>query len=180
LAAGWLVCGLIPPAGAAPGAFHEYEIKAAFLYNFVQFVEWPPAAFADPGAPLTIGVLGDDPFGPLLEQTVKGETVKGRGFVIRRFRDVEAAKSCQVLFISKSEKERIPQILKHLEWAPVLTVGEADGFAARGGIVNFIIEKSRVRFEINQESALRKGLKISSQLLCLGRIVGGDPSKEDH
>ena len=178
LAAGLLLGTPGAVVRADPGAFNEYAIKAAFLYNFIQFVEWPASAFPEPGAVMTIGVLGNDPFGPLLEQTTKGEAVKGRGFVVQRIRDVDDAKSCHVLFISKSEKERLSQILKRLEGLPILTISEMEGFADRGGIVNFYTEKSRIRFEINHESARRKGLKITSQLLCLGRIVGQDSSKE--
>ncbi len=178
LAAASLFCAPVTTVRADPGAVNEYAIKAAFVFNFIQFVEWPSSAFPDPGTVLTIGVLGNDPFGPLLDQTVKGESVKGRGLVVRRFRDVDEVKSCHVLFISKSEKERIPLILKHLEGLPLLTIGEVEGFADRGGVVNFYTEKNRVRFEINHESARRKGLKITSQLLCLGRIVGRDSSKE--
>ncbi|MEI8122344.1 MAG: YfiR family protein [bacterium] len=178
LAAAWLFGATVMPVRADPGAVNEYAIKAAFVYNFIQFVEWPPSAFPDPGTLLMIGVLGTDPFGPLLDQTVKGESVKGRDLVVRRFRDVDDVKSCHVLFISKSEKEQIPLILKRLEGLPILTISELDGFADRGGVVNFYTEKNRVRFEINHESARRKGLKITSQLLCLGRIVGRESSKE--
>jgi len=178
LAAAWLFCAPVTSVRADPGAVNEYAIKAAFVFNFIQFVEWPPSTFPDPGAVLTIGVLGIDPFGPLLDQTVKGESAKGRGLVVRRFRDVVDVKSCHVLFISKSEKDQIPLILKRLEGLPILTISELDGFADRGGVVNFYTEKNRVRFEINHESARRKGLKITSQLLCLGRIVGRESSKE--
>jgi hypothetical protein len=178
LAVGWLLGAPVTTGRAEPGAINEYAIKAAFVFNFIQFVEWPPSAFPDPGTVLTIGVLGNDPFGPLLDQTVKGESVKGRGFDVRRFRDLDEVKSCHVLFISKSEKERVTLILKHLEGLPILTISELEGFADRGGVVNFYTEKNRVRFEINHESARRKGLKITSQLLCLGRIVGRESSKE--
>lgn len=180
-----VACGLffvafVQMLNAAPAAFQEYEVKAAFLYNFVRFVDWPASAFADAGAAVTIGVLGDDPFGELLEQAVTNETVKGRKFVVRRFHDVESVGSCHVLFVSKSEKNRLPFILQRLRDAPILTVGETEGFAAKGGIVNFFIERNKVRFEINQQSALQRGLKISSQLLCLGRIVPEETNKERH
>ena len=180
LVAGWLLGTPVTPARADPGAISEYAVKAAFVNNFVQFVEWPPSAFQDASAALIIGVLGNDPFGPLLEQTVKDETVKGRGIIIRRISKIDDAVSCHVLYISRSEKERLPLILKRLASLPIMTVGDMESFADLGGVVNFYLEKNRIRFEINQESARQNGLKISSKLLCLGRIVGSKSSKESH
>ena len=178
LAAGWFPGGSGAPALADPPAVKEYVVKAASLYHFIEFVDWPQTAFPEPGGAITIGVLGDDPFGAVLDQAVKDESVKGRKVVVRRFRDVGDVASCHVLFVSKSEKERFPLILKRLDEVPVLTVSEMDGFADGGGVVNFYIEKNKVRFEINQESANRKGLKISSKLLCLGRVVEPKSSQE--
>ncbi|MEI6563024.1 MAG: YfiR family protein [bacterium] len=178
LVAGWILGVFVTPCKANPIAVSEYSVKAAFLNNFIHFVEWPLSAFPDPGAALTIGVLGDDPFGPLLEQAVKEEKAKGNGVVIRRFKSVDDVTSCHVLFISRSEKERMFLILKRLEEVPILTVSEMEGFADHGGIVNFYIENNRIRFEINKESAYRKGLKISSRLLCLARIVEQKSVKE--
>lgn len=178
LAAGWLPGVSGTTALANPAPVNEYEVKAAFLYHFIQFVEWPAEVVPEEGGTFTIGVLGDDPFGQLLDKAVREETVRGRSVVVRRFRDVSAASSCHVLFVSKSEKGELPVILKRTEGMPVLTVGEVDGFAERGGIVNFFIEKNRIRFEINQDSAERKGLKISSKLLSLGRLVDEKSLKE--
>jgi hypothetical protein len=180
LAAGWFPDGSGALALAEAPPMKEYAVKAAFLYHFIEFVEWPEAVFPESDGTITIGVLGDDPFGAVLDKAVMDETVRGRKVVVRRFRDVGDVASCHVLFISKSETGKLPVILKHLEDTPVLTVSEVDGFTDRGGVMNFYIEKNKVRFEINQGSASRKGLKISSKLLCLGRIVGQKSSKEDR
>jgi hypothetical protein len=162
--------GVPLPARALPPT-PEYEVKAAFLYNFMQFVEWPETAFAAAEAPVCIGVLGDDPFGSALEEIVRGETVGDRPLVVHRSREVTDLIECQVVFISKSEEGRMPALLDALEPRPVLTVGEVAGFARSGGIINFYLEESRVRFEINAKVAQRQGLRMSSQLLNLGRIV---------
>ena len=170
------------PAGrlpaAEPSANKEYRVKATYLFNFAKFVEWPPPAFAESATPIRIGVLGNDDFGLFLDQLVQGETVKGHPLVVKRSRLVEELKTCHILFISKSEANRIDQILTALGDAGVLTVSESDGFAERGGIVNFFIEGNKVRFEINPAAARRRELKIGSQLLSLARIVSPTDEKE--
>ena len=168
----WLFLMLLaaarPAAGAAQAAASkEYQLKALFLLNFTQFVEWPATAFPDAGAPIVIGVLGNDPFGDVLDAVIRGETVKGRPLIVKRSRQIEELKSCHVLFISQSEKERIPAILAGLNEAPVLLVSEVEGFSRRGGIIGFCLHANKVRFEINAEAAKSRGLKISSQLLQL-------------
>jgi hypothetical protein len=157
------------PAETAPA--REYQIKAVFLFNFAQFVEWPAEAFASEEAPLCFGVLGDDPFGAALESVVSGESVRGRKLIVRRARRAEDLEGCQLLFISRSERARLGEILAELEGAPVLTVSEIEGFGRRGGVINFYLEQNRVRFEINPEAAREDGLRISSELLNLGKIV---------
>jgi len=149
----------------------EYDLKAAFLFNFAHFVDWPATAFSDTNAPITIGVLGDDPFGPVLDELVEGETIKNRKLVIKRSQNLEDLKTCQVLFISKSESAHIEQILNALDNASIFTVGDIDGFARQGGVTNFFLQGNKVRFEINPQSARRKGLHISAQLLALGTEV---------
>jgi hypothetical protein len=150
----------------------EYDLKAAFLFNFTHFVEWPAEAFASDSAPIVIGILGDDPFGPVLDKIIDGETIRNRKLVIKRSRQVEDLKDCQVLFISKSEKSHIGQILNGLDDTSIFTVSETEGFARRGGVTNLFLQGNKVRFEINVEAARRKGLKISAQLLALGTVVG--------
>lgn len=156
----------------------EYDLKAAFLFHFTHFVEWPSEVFAGTNAPIVIGILGDDPFGPVLDKIVEGETIKNRRLVIKRSQQIEDLKNCQVLFISKSEKNRIDQILSSLDDASIFTVAEVEGFARHGGITNLFLQGNKLRFEINVEAAKRKGLKISAQLLSLGTVVGSRAGKE--
>lgn len=154
----------------------EYRIKAVFLFNFVQFVEWPASAFANERAPLVICVVGDDPFGETLDQTVDGESVGKHRLAIRRARFPEGLDTCHLLFVSRSEQARLGEVLRALgSAAPVLTVSDIDGFVARGGTIGFFLERNRVRFEISPSHAQLRGLKLSSQLLGLGRIRESDP-----
>jgi YfiR/HmsC-like len=158
---------------AQPPISKEYQIKAAFLFNFAQFVEWPATAFTNADAPLCIGILGDDPFGPALEETLKDETIHDRKLTVLRSHHVEDLKACQMVFINQSEKDRIPEILGVLK-SNTLTVSETDGFARHGGSINFFRDGKKVRFEINPGAAQREGLKMSSQLLSLGKIVNSE------
>jgi hypothetical protein len=167
LFAAWLA--LTPLAGLAQTK--EYQIKAAFLLNFIQFVQWPAAAFSGPDAPLCIGVLGNDPFGPALEEAVRGASSQHHKLTILRPQRIEDLTNCQLVFVSASENQRAPAILAKLESQPVMTVGEEADFAKQGGTINFYREQNKVRFEINTAAALKSGLKISSQLLRLGKIV---------
>jgi hypothetical protein len=162
------------PAAAQPLVTGEYEVKAAFLYNFAKFIEWPEGAFRSPREPLTFCVFGEDAFGRELESTVDGKTVQGRQVVIRRPSQIPGLEACRILFISSSERPRFEQILASVGHHPVLTVGEEEGFARTGGIINFVVQSNRVRFEINQGAAERAGLKISSRLLELGQRVDGN------
>lgn len=154
----------------------EYQIKAAFLYNFAQFIEWPPNAFPDAGTPLVIGVLGDDPFGNFLDETVRGEKVHNRPLVVQRFSRVEDITTCHVLFISRSESAQLDEILQKLKGRSILTTGDVDGFARRGGVVRFTTEKGKIRLRINLEAARAENVTISSRLLKLADIV--QPGKD--
>ena len=147
----------------------EYQVKAAFLLNFTKFVEWPPSAFDAADSPIAICVLGDDPFGNALDQIVAGEVVNGRKVVVRRIKRTPAPKSCQVLFVSRPEKE-VLSILSGLG-PGVLTVGEGESFVRDGGMIAFVVENRRVRFGINQTAAETAGLKLSSKLLNVARSV---------
>lgn len=168
---GTLFCATALICNVAHAQSKEYQIKAAFLFNFTQFVEWPDAAFSGPDAPLYVGVLGDDPFGSALEETFRGESVQNHKLSIRHAQKVEDLADCQMLFVSKSENARVPEILAKIDSRPVVTVSEVDGFARRGGTIDFYRENNKVRFEINLGSARQSGLKISSQLLGLGKLV---------
>lgn len=148
---------------------NEYQVKAAFLYNFAKFVDWPAEAFGGSSAPLVIGVVGDDPFGAALEQAINGKTISGRPLAVRRLKWGQDLRSCHILFIGSSERKRLPQILQSLSGASVLTVGDMRQFNQQGGIINFILEASKVRFEINSRGADQARLRISSKLLALAK-----------
>jgi hypothetical protein len=159
--------------GTVPQSFggtREYEIKAAYLYNFLNYVEWPDQSLPPAGGAITIGVVGENPFGPSLGP-LNGKQIKGRTVAVKEVSAPAELKACQILFISQSEKDRYPRILESVKDSRTLTVSEIDGFAERGGIINFIYERNRVRFEINAEAARSKGLTISSELLKLARLV---------
>lgn len=160
------------PAQAQGPTPREYQIKAVFLFNFLQFVKWPPEAFPEPDTPLRIGVLGEDPFGSALDEVVRDETVRDRPLVVQRSRRLEDLQDCHLLFISRSESRRIEEILSQLRGRPVLTVSEIDGFARQGGVIAFYPEGKKVRFEINADAGRHAELKLSSQLLSLGRVIG--------
>jgi hypothetical protein len=150
----------------------EYQVKAAFLLNFIRFVEWPPDTFKTATDPLVVGILGKDPFNGALEKTVSDKTVDGRPVVIRRFSDTGAARACQVVFLAGQESRRLGDVTGASASQGVLIVGESDGFAERGGMINFIVQGDHVRFQINPSAAARVGLKISSKLLQLAVVVG--------
>jgi hypothetical protein len=159
--------------GRAQEQSREYELKAAFLFNFAQFVKWPPDSFINAEAPFYIGILGEDPFGPALEATVRGEAIEHHRLMVVRAQRIEDLKDCQLIFICKSEEGHLGEILSKLGSRPILTVSEVESFAQSGGDIDFYLSGGKVRFEINPQSAQRCGLKISSQLLSLGKIVGG-------
>jgi len=162
---------LILGSGEARAQGKEYQIKAAFLFNFAQFVQWPESAFPDAGAPFCIGILGDDPFGGVLEDTIQGETINHHKLTVRHAQRFEDLENCQMIFICKSEESRLSGIFSKIDSKPILTVSEIDGFAENGGAINFYLQGNKVRFEINPGFAQRGGLKISSQLLSLGKVV---------
>jgi hypothetical protein len=152
----------------------EYLIKAGFIYNFAKLVQWPATAFAQPDSPIVIGILGDDPFGTTLDRIVADKKINGRGLIVRRIKwskDFKDLKDCNILFVSFSEREHIDTVVDAMKWLPILTIGDAPGFARRGGIINFTLEDNKVRFEVNVEAAKHADLTISSRLLTLARIV---------
>lgn len=164
----WLCAGLPLLSQASSPTVGEYQIKAAFLYNFAKFVDWPGDA-ADSSQPLVIAVFGADPFGSVLEETVQGRLVQGRRVMVRRPTRAEDLLPCQVLFVGSSEKSRLAGILRAVEGSGVLVVGEMEGFLRLGGMIAFSVEDGKVRFEINEEAARRDGLKIGSKLLLLAK-----------
>jgi YfiR/HmsC-like len=163
----------IAATGLAKGQIvDEYQMKAAFLYNFAKFVDWPPQKLNRLNDPVVICVLGEDPFGKLLDDTVQGKTIEGHPLQLGRIADTSQAAGCHVVFVSISERRRLNAILTDLSSAGVLTVGETEGFAVLGGIINFKLENERrIRFEVNLNAAREANLKLSSKLLSLALIV---------
>ncbi|HWX18719.1 MAG TPA: YfiR family protein [Candidatus Binatia bacterium] len=159
--------------GAQESPPTEYQIKAAFLFNFAKFVEWPKTAFAGVTAPIVIGILGENPFHDDLARVTRNKTIDDHPLVIKELRSPGEAANCHILFISTSEKKRLPEILGSLRGASVLTVGEMDRFTEAGGMINFVLEGSKIRFQINKDAATSAGLKISSKLLSLASRPAG-------
>ena len=158
-------------AQAQTASAREYQIKAVFLFNFSQFVEWPPNAFAGLQAPLVIGVLGDDPFGTFLDEAVRGEKSGGHPIVVRRYHNVGETSGCHILFISYAEADRLELAFMSLKGRSILTVGDANGFAQRGGMIRFVTDNNKIRLRINLEAAKAAGLTLSSKLLRPAEIV---------
>lgn len=159
------------PGGVRAQSPTEYQVKAVFLSNFAKFIEWPPGPSRDLRDPFTICIVGQDPFGTVLDEAVQGKTISGHRLVVRRSKPGESWKGCQIAFISSSEGKDLPSVLESSQRSGVLTVGEIEGFAQRGGMINFVLEDNQVHFEINLGAAERAGIKISSKLLSLARIV---------
>jgi hypothetical protein len=172
----YVVVGVLLSSGMRAQSAEEYRIKAAFLYNFAKFVDWPPEAFKGPSDPIVIGILGKNPFGDSLHEAVAGKTFKGRAFQVREVADAQQAAACQVVFVSSvfvgsSDRKRLGTVLTQLVSSPVLTVGDTDNFAAEGEIINFKIERGTIRLQINAQAARKKQLHISAKLLSLAEIV---------
>ncbi len=194
---GLLVAGVAADAAQEIDEVTAAKVKAAYLYNFVRFVKWPGDAFEDEHAPIIIGVVGRDPFGPLLDRTVANKKVSGRDLVIRRITSPGSAtgasndepdsyeaiavemRGCHLLYISRSDEEGFPRILELLQDAPVLTVSDISAFALDGGIVEFVLdaEKGTIGFHINHGVAKEAELRISSKVLKLADIVESRPKK---
>jgi len=170
-----LTCAWVLPIRSihAQEAPTEYQVKAAYLFNFLKFVEWPGDPLADTHGHWVIGIVGDNPFGDELTQIIAGKTVQGHELQVRQFRAGEDLHECHVLFISTSEKKRIPSVLAALSGSSVLTVGDMDHFIESGGMIQFVMEEKRVRFGIDVGASSRARLKISSKLLSLARTVTG-------
>lgn len=168
----FLLGGLLFPPPEARGAhkFLEYRVKAAFLYNFAKFVEWPGPDEAKASLPFVIGILGHDPFGPELDP-IREKTINGRHIAVKHFDNPEDISGCDLLFVSHTDSEEIQRALEQTDTKPILTIGDAEGFAKAGGMIGFIEQQSKIRFEINRKAAARAGLAISSKLLKLAVIV---------
>lgn len=148
----------------------EFEVKAAYIYNFVKFIQWPKTRSQEGSETIHVCVVGDDPFGSSLA-AIEGKTAGDRKIGIKRTASLQNIRGCEIVFISNSEEGRVAQIMKAVNSSHVLTVGDTEGFAEQGVIINFYMENRTVRFEINSKAALRAGLRISSNLLRIARIV---------
>jgi hypothetical protein len=148
----------------------EYDVKAAYLYNFAKFVEWPAESFPSPDAPFSICVLGPDPFGQVLDDVARGERIQGRPLVVRRLKGWDDAEACQILFVSTSVREDFDQLLGGDTFRRTLTVGEVPQFLAAGGHISFFLEGTSVRFAVNADAVARTDLQISSKLMRVARV----------
>ena len=180
LALALFVAIIAPNARADSAPSREYQIKAAYLYNFIKFVDWPEEKMADSNEPITIGIIGKDPFGKAFEP-IKNKQVKGKKVVIKRFKgfeelkksaeQIEAIRKCYLLFVCRSQKKQLRKIINLVKDHNVLTVGDMKGFLKSGGIINFMMEDKKVRFEINNTAAKQAKLTIRSKLLRLAKRV---------
>jgi len=175
----WTLVSGLPAGSLAAGALTEYEVKAGFLYHVGWFVEWPATTVQDRAPTFIIGVLGTHPFGGVLDDVMRGKTIRERPVVIKYYQRVEEAVSSHVLFISASEEPRLPAILAVLERTPVLTVSDLERFTEGGGMIALRLVDRKVHFDINMDATERAGLKLSSQLLRLAKVVhGAQPVRE--
>jgi hypothetical protein len=166
-----LSLGAAIPTWAQASPSVEYQVKAAFLLNFAKFIEWPSEVFQSEKAPIGVCIFGYDPFGSALDEILRGKTINNREVLARRIHELPDLKSCQLVFVSEREEKRLPEILNSLKGASVLVVGEGEGFAERGGSVQFFLENNRTRFAVNVDAVQRTRLSVSSKLLALARIV---------
>jgi hypothetical protein len=169
--AGWLLLIASPNAFSQKEESSEYTVKLAFLYNFTKFVEWPPDSYRAPSSPLLICVVGHDPFSQVLEAELRTKNVEGHPVEVRSLKPNDKLNLCQIVFVPATEKQHADRIVSGLKGSNTLTVGETDGFAVQGGIINLTVEANKVHFEINRLAAARAGLKISSRLLSIAKIV---------
>jgi hypothetical protein len=154
----------------------EYELKAAFLFNFAKFVEWPPSAFTNPQSAFLVCVFGPDPFGGALDDALLRHSVQGHPVALLRMKRTADMVGCQILFIPASERNRLSEVIAKLRGQSVLVIGENENFATSGGVIQFVLEQNRIRFLINTDAADRSGLKFSSKLLALATIVRDAPA----
>ena len=170
-----IVTAFVCLLGVAPGLAQEtgpgeYEVKAAFLYNFALYVEWPADAAAGGGA-IKVGVLGRDVFAGALEKTFKDRTAQGKPLEVVRFAAVDDVKPCHLLFVPYGERDRLEAVARALKGSATLIVSEFEGAPLKGGVLNFYLEGKRVRIEVNPDAAARENLKIGAKVLRLSRIV---------
>jgi hypothetical protein len=163
---------------AAPGAepvAGEYDLKAAFVYQFTHYTEWPAESFEDSTSPIVVAVVGEDPFRGALERAVRDKTVGGRSLAYRHFANANALEPCHVLYVSPSERQQLGQIVRDAQDFAALTVADTEDFTREGGMVRFLTENKKVRFEIRRKAVEAAGLRIKAQLLKAGHIYQERP-----
>jgi len=174
----WLLL-VVPCLSAQQPKPSEFQVKAAYLYNFGRFVGWPSESAPDKGRSFEICVLGTDPFGPTLDATLASETIGGKSVMARRIAKPQDVDGCRIVFISSSEQNHLKDVLTALEKTSVLTVSDIPGFSQRGGMIGFILDGSRVRFDVNLAIAQEAGLTLSSELLKVAMDVRKSPHSGD-
>lgn len=157
----------------------EYQVKAAYLYNFGRFVEWPAKVTPARNDPFTVCVFGQDPFGSTLDATLTGANIGGRNVVARRISSLPETANCQILFLSSAEDKQLNRIIETLDKQPVLTVSDIPQFSQRGGMIQFVLDENNVRFEVNLAAAQHAGLTLSSELLKVAKVVRRDSTAGD-
>jgi hypothetical protein len=172
-----VLCLLFSVVGAAPtnaATATEYDLKAAFLFNFVLFTTWPESALPPAGEPFVIGIVGTDPFGQALDRVVSGEAVSGRPIVVRRFATAAEAGDSRMVYISRSEETRLPAVLGEFRGKPVLTVSDIERFAYAGGVIGLAVEQGKIRVQVNVDRAKASGLTIGAKLLRIARVISDE------
>ncbi len=149
----------------------EFQIKAAFIFNFTQFVQWPTDAFADAGAPLVIGILGEDPFGTYLTETIEGEKVNGHLLTVQHFKSIDEVKNCQILFINLPDADKLQEALTAIKGKSILTVSDMSAFIKMGGMIHFITRDNKIQIQVNPDAAKSTGLVLSSKLLRVAEVI---------
>jgi hypothetical protein len=153
---------------------NEYQVKAVFLFNFGQFVEWPASAFDTPQAPFIIGVVGEDPFGETLDDVVRGESVGSHSLMVRRFKDAADISGCHILFIGRDERDQLDDVLAVARGQSILTVTDIAGAEKQGAMIVLVNERNRIRLRINLAAAKASQLVISSKLLRPAEVIGAE------
>ena len=171
-----VLAALLSLAAAAPirgqaNPSIEYQVKAAFVFNFAKFVEWPLDTFKSENAPIVFCVFRHDPFGSALDEIIRGKAINNRAVLARRITELSDLRACQLVFVSSVEYEHLSEVLKSLKGTSALVVGESEGFAERGGGIQFFPEDKKLRFAVNVDAIQRARLTVSSKLLALARIV---------
>jgi hypothetical protein len=164
-----LFCLAVSFASAQDKTAGEYQVKAVFLYNFTQFIDWPVSSFSSPSDPFVIGIIGEDPFGPYLEETIEGEKIGTHPIIIKHFAHTREI-NCHMLYINSTDEDWLEKIISSVSQKKILTVGDAPGFTRLGGIIRFYTRDDKIKLQINLEQSKAAQLNISSKLLSVAKI----------